>query len=61
MQDGIEDIEIMFVGCLSVELEPDEQDVSARCFAFLCTACTAALANEETLKVHVTGHPHLQF
>ena len=29
MQDGLEDVEIMYVGCLPVELDPDEQDVSA--------------------------------
>ncbi len=27
MQDGIEDMELMYVGCLPVELDPDEQDV----------------------------------
>ena len=27
VQDGIEDMEVMFVGCLPVELDPDEQDV----------------------------------
>ena len=27
LQDGIEDMEIMYVGCLPVELDPDEQDV----------------------------------
>ncbi len=32
MQDGLEDVEIMYVGCLPVELDPDEQDVSALCF-----------------------------
>ena len=29
MQDGLEDVEIMYVGCLPVELDPDEQDVRA--------------------------------
>ena len=27
VKDGIEDVEVMFVGCLPVELDPDEQDV----------------------------------
>ena len=27
VQDGIEDMEVMFVGCLPVELDPDDQDV----------------------------------
>jgi hypothetical protein len=27
VQDGIEDMELMYVGCLPVELDPDEQDV----------------------------------
>ena len=27
LQDGIEDMEVMYVGCLPVELDPDEQDV----------------------------------
>ena len=31
MQDGLEDVEIMYVGCLPVELDPDEQDVRAPC------------------------------
>ena len=29
MQDGLEDVEVMYVGCLPVELDPDEQDVRA--------------------------------
>lgn len=29
MQDGLEDVDIMYVGCLPVELDPDEQDVCA--------------------------------
>ena len=27
LQDGIEDMEVMYIGCLPVELDPDEQDV----------------------------------
>jgi hypothetical protein len=29
VQEGIEDAEVMYVGCLPMELEPDEQDVRA--------------------------------
>ncbi len=29
MQDGLDDVDIMYVGCLPVELDPDEQDVCA--------------------------------
>ena len=38
-QEGIEDAEVMYVGCLPVELDPDEQDVrsAAQCLAtFAC-------------------------
>ena len=37
VQDGIEDMEVMFVGCLPVELDPDEQDVRYYLHWFPCS------------------------
>ena len=57
MQDGIDDMELMYVGCLPVELDPDEQDVRS---LFLEGRAISALPTDE-LSMHMPSLFHAPY